>query len=283
MKTNSNIKVTPIEDTSLPEKSILRVMSYNVQVGITTEKAHHYVLHSWKHLIPHTNRLTNLDRIADLIQEYDIVGLQEIDAGSIRSSFINLAEFLAERAGFPFWYHQVNRNLGQIAQHASGLLSRYQPDQVTDIRLPGFIPGRRAIMARYGEGESAISIFVLHLALSKRARLSQLDYISDYVNDSAHAILMGDLNCKADSDEMNLLFRKTKLRRSEVECHTFPSWRPYQPIDHILVTSELDVLNERALPNAYSDHLPLVMDIALPKGLYLKKVVRQKENNKVSM
>lgn len=265
------------------DKSILRVMSYNVQVGITTEKPHHYVLHSWKHLVPHTFRLTNLDRIADLIQEYDIVGLQEIDAGSIRSSFINLAEFLAERAGFPFWYHQVNRNLGQFAQHASGLLSRYQPDEVTDIRLPGFIPGRRAIMARYGEGESAITVFVLHLALSKRARLSQLDYISDFVNDSAHAILMGDLNCKADSDEMNLLFRKTKLHRSEVECHTFPSWRPHQPIDHILVTSELDVIDVKALPNAYSDHLPLVMDIALPKGLQLKVVNRQKENIKVSV
>lgn len=268
---------------SISDKTILRVMSYNVQVGITTDKPHHYLLHSWKHLIPHTFRLTNLDRIADLTREYDIVGLQEIDAGSIRSSFINLAEFLAERAGFPFWYHQVNRNLGQIAQHASGLLSRYQPDEVTDIRLPGFIPGRRAIMARYGEGDTALTVFILHLALSKRARLSQLDFISDYVNDSAHAILMGDLNCKSNSDEMNLLFRKTDLYRSEVECHTFPSWRPHQPIDHILVTSKLKVLNVEALPNTYSDHLPIVMDIALPSDLNLKEVVSQKEKISVSM
>ena len=255
-------------------------MSYNVQVGITTEKPHHYLIHSWKHLIPHTFRLKNLDRIADLITEYDIVGLQEIDAGSIRSSFINLAEFLAERAKFPFWYHQVNRNLGQIAQHASGLLSRYQPDEVTDIRLPGIIPGRRAIMARYGTGDSALTIFILHLALSKRARLSQLDFISDFVNDSAHSILMGDLNCIAKSDEMNLLFRKTNLRRSEFECHTFPSWRPHQPIDHILASSELDVIDVKALSNAYSDHLPIEMDVALPEGLVLKEVEYQ--HNKMS-
>ncbi len=263
------------------EKSIIKVMSYNVQVGITTDKPHHYVLHSWKHLIPHTFRLTNLDRIADLLHDYDIVGLQEIDAGSIRSNFINLAEFLAERAGFPFWYHQVNRNLGQFAQHASGMLSRYQPDEITDIRLPGIIPGRRAIMARYGEAESALTIFVLHLALSKRARLSQLDYISDFVNDSAHAILMGDLNCVADSDEMALLFKKTRLRPSDVECHTFPSWRPHQPIDHILVTEELDVLDVKALNNAYSDHLPIVMDVALPKGLHLKEVQQKTDAYKV--
>jgi len=258
-------------------------MSYNVQVGITTEKPHHYVLHSWKHLIPHTNRLTNLDRIGDLIEDYDIVGLQELDAGSIRSNFINLAEFLAERARFPFWYHQVNRNLGHIAKHASGLLSRYQPDEVTDIRLPGIIPGRRAIMARYGEGDSALSVFILHLALSKRARLSQLDYISDFVNDSAHAILMGDLNCKADSDEMDLLFRKTRLRPSEAECHTFPSWRPRQPIDHILVTSELNVVDVKALSNTYSDHLPIVMEVALPDGLQLKEIENKEFHYRVNV
>ena len=102
--------------------------------------------------------------------------------------------------------------------------------------------------------------------------LNQLDFISDYVNDFAHAILMGDLNCKADSDEMNLLFRKTKLRRPLSECHTFPSWRPHQPIDHILITSDLKVLDVRALSDTYSDHLPIVMDIELPEGLQLKEV-----------
>ena len=260
------------------EKKILRVMSYNVQVGIHTAKPHHYVLHSWKHVLPHSFRLTNLDRIADLIQDYDIVGMQELDAGSIRSNFINLAEFLAERAGFPFWYHQVNRNLGHLAQHASGFLSRYQPDKITDIRLPGFIPGRRAIMVRYGKGDSSLTLFIMHLALSKRARLNQLNFISDFVNDSAHAILMGDLNCKADSDEMNLLFQKTKLRRPLSECHTFPSWRPHQPIDHILITSELKVLDVKALSDTFSDHLPLVMDIELPEGLQLEEVQQTFKN-----
>ena len=264
------------------DKTILKIMSYNVQVGIATERPHHYLLHSWKHLIPHTFRLTNLDRVADLIHEYDIVGLQEVDGGSLRSNFINLTEFLAERAGFPFWYHQVNRNLGQFAQHASGILARYQASKVTDIRLPGFIPGRRAIMAQFGEGENSLNVFVLHLALSRRARLSQLDYISDFVNDSANAILMGDLYCKANSDEMKLLFRKTQLHRSEYECHTFPSWRPHQPIDHILVSSGLKVLSTEALPNAYSDHLPIVMEVELPESVLLSEVSNTENKKRAS-
>jgi len=50
--------------------------------------------------------------------------------------------------------------------------------------------------------------------------------------------------------------------------HTFPSWRPQRHIDHILVSSGLtvDELGVPALP-AYSDHLPIAMDIRLPQGL----------------
>jgi len=79
----------------------LRLLSYNVQVGISTRRPHQYVTSSWKHLIPHNQRLQNLEKVAELIQSYDIIGLQEVDAGSIRSNYINLVEFLAYQAGFP--------------------------------------------------------------------------------------------------------------------------------------------------------------------------------------
>src|SRR5210317_2444926 len=103
----SHIKLPVASDI---EPNILRVLSYNVQVGIRTTRPHHYVTGSWKHFFPHAKRLANLDKIASTIQPYDIVGLQEVDAGSLRSNFINLTEYLAERSKFPYWYHQVNRN-----------------------------------------------------------------------------------------------------------------------------------------------------------------------------
>ncbi|MCW9023674.1 MAG: endonuclease/exonuclease/phosphatase family protein [Gammaproteobacteria bacterium] len=246
------------------QNQILRVLSYNVQVGIATSRARHYLTGSWKHVLPHTQRLTNLDQAASMIHGYDIVGLQEVDAGSIRSNFINLAEYMADRAEFPFWYHQVNRNLGRIAQHSNGLLSHFKPGEVRDIKLPGLIPGRQAIMAVYDSGKSPLAVFILHLALSKRARLQQLEYISEMVNEFPHAIVMGDMNCKVNSREMRLLFDKTGLREPLEELHTFPSWRPQSHIDHILVTSDLKVKNMQALSHDVSDHLPLSMEIELP-------------------
>ena len=247
----------------------LKIMSYNVQVGITTRRPHHYFTHSWKHVLPHSQRLENLDRVASLLSDLDIVGLQEVDAGSMRSNYINLAEYIAFRAGFPFWYHQVNRNLGRIAQHSNGLLSRFIPAEVRDLRLPGFIPGRNAILARYGTHEHPLVLIMLHLALSRKARCRQLAYISDIVNQYPHVILMGDMNCRPDSPEMQLLFQRTQLFEPEEETLTFPSWRPRYHIDHILVTPGLKVGKVHALSHAYSDHLPIIMELELPSEISL--------------
>lgn len=247
----------------------LRILSYNIQVGITTSRPHHYLTHSWKHVLPHPQRMANLDRIAQLVAGFDIVGLQEVDAGSLRSGFINQTEYLAERARFPFWFHQVNRNIGQIAQHSNGLLSRYRPSELRELRLPGLIPGRGAIFARYGHSDAPLAVVVMHLALSRRARIRQLGMISELVNEYPHALLMGDMNCRPGSKEMDILFHRTNLREPLEQVLTFPSWRPQFHIDHILATPGLCVTEVRALSHSYSDHLPIAMEIALPPEVRL--------------
>ena len=89
----------------------IRLLSYNIQAGISTARYRHYITHSWKHVLPHAQRFSNLDRIGQLVKEYDIVGLQELDAGSLRSGYVNLTEYLSEKSGLPFWYDQTNRRI----------------------------------------------------------------------------------------------------------------------------------------------------------------------------
>lgn len=249
------------------EGRLLRLLSYNVQVGINSSRPLHYLTNAWKHLLPARCRFTNLNRIAELLKGYDIVALQELDAGSHRTRFINMTEYLAASAEFPFWYHQVNRNLGAMAQHGNGLLSRLRPVEVHEHRLPGRIPGRGGIVARFGNREHELAVILIHLALGKRARLSQLDFIAERINEHRHVILMGDMNCEPDSKEMQRLVNCTQLREPTQLASTFPSWQPHRNIDHILVTSGLIVENCRVIKHAYSDHLPVAMDIRLPEGL----------------
>ncbi|MDH3514682.1 MAG: endonuclease/exonuclease/phosphatase family protein [Gammaproteobacteria bacterium] len=245
----------------------IKLLSYNIQAGIATNGYRHYLTHSWKHVLPCPKRLDNLDRIAKLIGEFDIVGLQEVDGGSLRSGFINQTEYLALSARFPYWYDQTNRNLGKFAQHSTGILSRLCPAEVTEVKLPGMIPGRGALTVRFGHGADALILVIAHLALGRRARFRQLECIADIIGNYRHVIVMGDMNCGTNSREIGWLVKHSGLREPAHTFPTFPSWRPSRNLDQILVSSSLKIERIDALNYPFSDHLPIVMEVALPMDL----------------
>lgn len=246
---------------------LLRVASFNIQTGISTTSYREYITGSWRHVWPSSKRLPNLNRIAHLLRPFDLVGLQEVDGGGARSHHIVQTQYLAEQAGFAFWHNQVNRRFGNIALHSNGLLSRMRPDFVHDYKLPG-LPGRGALLVRYGKDPiQSLYLCIAHLALSQRARLRQIRFVSELIRDFPHLILMGDLNCEPNSPELQLLTASTHLCDPMCELKTFPSWRPQRMLDHILVTPSLTVGNIRVLDLTCSDHLPIAMDVRLPDCL----------------
>ncbi|MDH5228741.1 MAG: endonuclease/exonuclease/phosphatase family protein [Gammaproteobacteria bacterium] len=247
----------------------IKLLSYNVQVGMGTSRPHHYVTKSWKHVLPHAAHFNNLDQIAELVKGYDIVGLQEVDAGSIRSSYVNQTAYLAEKAEFAFWQHQTNRNLGHFAKHSNGLLCQYPLQHIEQHKLPGRLPGRGAMIAFFGAPENPLVVVLLHLALGKKARQQQLLYISNIVSAYEHVVLMGDLNCQPESEEMLSLLQSTDLRAPVADLLTFPSWKPSRMLDHILVSPSLRVHDVSVVDVAISDHLPISMDVTIPGAVGL--------------
>ncbi|GLZ86278.1 EEP domain-containing protein [Metapseudomonas resinovorans] len=249
----------------LPADGRLRLLSFNIQVGISTERYRHYLTRGWQHLLPHTGRAGNLQRIGDLLGDYDLVALQEVDGGSLRSGYINQVEHLAQLGAFPYWYQQLNRNLGRIAQHSNGLLSRLQPSLLEDHPLPG-PPGRGAILLRFGSGSNALAVVMMHLSLGARTRTRQLAYIRERVSGFRHLVLMGDMNTHANDLLQNSPLRDLGLLAPQVEA-TFPSWRPQRCLDHILLSSSLTLERVAVLSQPISDHLPVAVDIRLPAEL----------------
>lgn len=248
----------------------LRILTYNIQVGITYSRYRHYLTRSWKHVLPFPGRQENLDSIARFISRFDIIGLQEVDAGSLRSNYINQAKYLAQRAGFQNWYVQTNRNLGRIAQHSLGLLTDLCPIKVMECRLPGRIPGRGALIAIFGEGQHQLMLGILHLSLGRKARTRQFEYISHLIEQHEHVVLLGDFNSRIDQPEFQSFLDSTHLCSPEREFHTYPSWRPRFGLDHILVTPDLKVGQSYVYNAGYSDHLPMAIELYLPPSLQLK-------------
>jgi len=255
---------------STPAGQRMRLLSYNIQTGTSTSKFRDYFTQSWRHVLPTTQRMKNLAQIADMLADYDLVGLQEVDAGSLRSGFINQTEYIAGKAQFPYWFHQTNRKLGKIAQHSNGVLCRFKPSQVSDHKLPGTIPGRGALIVRYGGDKHSLVVVIMHLSLGKRTRIKQLEYVSQVVSEYSNVVIMGDMNCAPDSKEMCVLLQGTSLIEPEPNLFTFPSWQPSRHLDHILVSPSITVEDVSVLSHTYSDHLPIAMSIRLPESVQLE-------------
>jgi len=252
----------------LTRRQALSLLSYNIQTGVETRDFHEYVTKSWKHLLPLRERISNLNRIANLVQSYDLVGLQEVDSGSLRTGFLDQTEYLAHRARFPYWYRQVNRSLGKIAQHSNGVLSRVRPSFVDEHKLPG-LRGRGAMLVELQTNQEPLLVCIMHLALGKRTRSLQLEYIAELVSEHPLLVVMGDFNCGVESPELQKLVHDTHLRLPTGDMKTFPSWKPNRKFDHILISEALQLRQTNVLEHTHSDHLPISVHVDLPEGVFL--------------
>ncbi len=260
----------------------LKLLSFNIQAGTTTSNYREYLTRSWRQVLPNNQRVANLDSISELVRDFDIVGLQEVDCGSLRSGFVNQTRYLANHAGFPWWSHQPNRKVGVIAHAGNGILCRLNPSRIDEHRLPGAIPGRGALMVRFGEGDQALRIVVLHLALGRRARLQQLRYVAHLIAGESNVIVMGDLNTGPESNEIREFCNRCGLVIPSARPATFPSWQPRRAIDHMMVSSNLEVTHYDTLESRLSDHLPLAITIRLRADASIQRHSNGQQQQKTS-
>lgn len=243
---------------------ILRLATFNIQVGIGSKRLRHFFTHGWRYVMPHGQSLSNLGRIADILSRYDIVAIQEADAGSFRTRYVNQAEYIAKKAGFPTWHSHIINEGGKIALHTNSLLTRLALSDVRHHRLPASKHGRGALEAVVQVGEKRIGIFITHLSLRRQNRERQIRYLIEQINRYESSILMGDLNCEPGGNEFRQLLRHTRLRSNPVHPATFPSWRPSRCLDHILASDGLCLDGLQALPQLLSDHLPVSALLKIP-------------------
>ncbi len=246
--------------TSLHE---VRVLTFNIQVGMHTAHYGHYLTGAWRHVLPSQGVRRNLDRIAELLTDYDCVALQEVDAGSLRTAQLNQAEYLARRAGFTHCEVAVNRNLAPLARHALAVLSRIPLHEVRHHPLPGRLPGRGAIEVQLRQfGQAPLQWINTHLALGARDRQRQLDALAALVKPGGDCMLMGALNCTPAELSANAAIQHSGLRATHHDP-THPSWQPRRSLDHILLTPGVQADDATVLDHCLSDHRPVSITLKL--------------------
>lgn len=237
------------------------IASYNVQAGIGTKKAHHYITRAHNQFLSNKAKRERLHAIGRACAAFDIVCLQEVDLGGRRAGFENQVDLIQAGSGHDHAAFQENRTIRALSKHGNAILSRYALSNQYDLKLPGRIGGRGALIADVDMDPSTI-IVTVHLSLGEADQTEQLDCLADHLQDrntsSARVLVLGDLNCPVNSAPLQSFAERTGIRAVTHAGHkTFPSWTPRAGLDHILASHPDQAADVRVETIQLSDHRPV--------------------------
>ncbi len=222
-----------------------------------------------------------LDRIITVIQHYgpDTVMLQEVDQGVPRSRHDHQAEVLAEQLGFPHLAFGPNVSL-KHGCYGNATLSHHPLIEVENVDLSFSIKKARGALitdidVRQDGHRLRVHLANVHLGLSGLERRWQVKRLLAcprlaHLHRRSRVLIAGDTNDWAGS------LADGHLAQAGYSCATgtgrralrsFPAWSPAGALDKMFVRGPLSVEHSMrsrlSLARLASDHLPLVVDLAL--------------------
>jgi endonuclease/exonuclease/phosphatase family metal-dependent hydrolase len=227
----------------------LRVMTYNMHSGRGTDDRY------------------DLGRVAEVIASFapDVLALQEVDVGRVRSGAVDQAEELGHRLAMDVHFAPAIERGAE--RYGIATLSRIPIRHARKIFLPVArqlrSEPRCALVTRHHWNGGELELINTHLSTLFRERPGQVAAIAAACACEA-LVIAGDFNCTPLSPAYRLLRRG--LRSATWFARTWPSYAPLFPIDHILFRGRLALLRGAAWTDGparqASDHLPVIAELA---------------------
>ncbi|MBC7929489.1 MAG: endonuclease/exonuclease/phosphatase family protein [Rubrivivax sp.] len=232
-----------------------------------TEESQQASTHSLRLLLSNVNyENTRYAELASLIESEspDVIVLQEVTTG-----WLDALKPSAARYPFTRWRAEETDGSG-IA-----LLSRI-PFEESDVAFVGR-GDRPGIVARLRVGGAPLSLFAIHPHAPLRPkhfgyRNEQLLAAAEQARSlPAPKIFVGDLNTTPWSPYFGRVLAESGMVDARKGFGLLPTWPVWNrtpllmlPLDHCFVSPDIRIENIRTGPNIGSDHLPVIIDLALP-------------------
>jgi len=246
----------------------MRLLLYNIRYGVGLGTAVHWPLPGAGYILGNRR---NLQLITEFIrnQDPDLVGLVEVDTGSIRSRNVNQAESIAEAIGHYSVYQckygsaSINNRLPIVRKQGNAILAA---PRVQGERFHYFEKGIKRLIIELELDDCAV--FLVHLSLKYRHRQAQLRSLHDLVcTTSKPVIIAGDFNTFWGEHEIYLFMKATGLRSANLNGEpSYPSHAPRRELDFVLYSDGITVTNFFIPRVDFSDHLPLICDFEVESG-----------------
>lgn len=202
-----------------------------------------------------------LERVAAVLGalDPDIIGLNEVERDSPRSSFVDQATMLGQMLGrFAVFGPALNDRYG------NALLLATRPGATAVTPLPGGGERRSCLSSETDCGLSVspgLQVFVTHLGLRQSWRVEQVQALAGLIASvpGRNQLLLGDLNTRPGAGELlpfvgSALTDVLALYAGEDEAPTFQDVR----IDYIWASPGLRPLGAEVIDTDASDHRPIV-------------------------
>lgn len=221
-------------------------------------------------------------RIARVIDLYkpDIVALQELDMHRPRTGGMDQAHLIAQELRMTYHFHPTIQV--EEEKYGDAVLSRHPMRVVRAEEIPRLngraaLEPRGAIWVEVEVNGHTVQLLNTHLSLHPRERRLQAEALmgpewAGHSDFSGTRLFCGDLNAGPNSPT----YREIVATLSDVQSEgpaetpepTFFSRYPVARIDHVFVGAETKVTDTKIpstrLTRAASDHLPLIVEIAIP-------------------
>lgn len=240
----------------------MRLLLYNIRYGVGAGASMHMPLPGAGYI------LGNKDVLPDIITfiksvDPDIVGLIEVDTGSIRSRRVNQAETIATELGMNSSYEtkygakSLNQLVPIIRKQGNAFLAA---PRVHGETFHYFDTGIKRLIIEL-EMET-FAVFLVHLSLKYRHRHLQLRKLYDLIEETTKPVMVaGDFNTFWGENEIYLFMRAAGLRSANTtSLPSYPSRAPRKELDFVLYQDGIQVTNFEIPQVRHSDHLPLVCD-----------------------
>jgi endonuclease/exonuclease/phosphatase family metal-dependent hydrolase len=236
-------------------KDFLTVMDYNIHQGFNI---HGYL---------------DLESIARVIEGSgaDVVALQEVSRGWVVNGSCDTYQWLSDRLDMPYRLFMPASD----AIWGNAILSRYPLTLIASGFLPIMdAPLRRSFLFAevdlrgHGSIQEDISVLSTHVHHTKDGSLirkKQIEAILEGWGGRKRSVIMGDFNARSHTEEIALLHHAglidAQAALGKEDQLTWVHYPPFERIDYIWVTPDIDLANVSVPYSTASDHLPVVLDI----------------------
>lgn len=218
----------------------------------------------------------NPEKIAKLIKDLDVVGLNEVYEKSDKEVLRNQIQVLSNLTGSKYYAFGLGKEFDWGDSIGNAVLSKYPIVDVEKVAVLEPINRRpnendwyedRIIVKATIDVGVKIDYISTHFGLNLLEQENMVEALVKIIDNAKNpVILCGDFNLRPREKVLTPIYERLKSVAEVMgkqDEYTLDSFNPYTTVDHIFVSKQIKVLSYNVIKKVVSDHFPIIAEVEI--------------------